>query len=95
MSKVTVSKTELVKELAERNELSQRKVNALLDDFVDTIISEVAAGKKVQIIGFGNFEARDRAERAGRNPQTGEALTIPASKIPAFKAGKAFKEAVN
>ncbi len=61
---------------------------------IETVIEAVSAGDKVQLIGFGTFEARERAAREGRNPSTGEVIQIPATKVPAFKAGKAFKDMV-
>ena len=67
----------------------------IVDGFMDEIKTAVAAGDSVQLVGFGTFSSKDRAERTARNPQTGEAMTIPAKKVPAFKAGKAFKDAVN
>ena len=79
-----MNKTELITAVAEK------AVNALLD----TVKEEVAAGKKVQLIGFGTFEARSRKARTGKNPRTGEALSIEAATVPAFKAGKAFKDVV-
>lgn len=89
-----LTKKELAELIAERHNLTKKGALAIVDDIFDTIIKEVADGTKVQFIGFGNFELRDRAAREGRNPQTGEKLTIAAKKSPAFKAGKAFKDAV-
>ncbi len=62
--------------------------------FIDTVTEALVEGRKVQLIGFGTFEVRERAARKGRNPQTGEEIEIPASKIPAFKAGKSLKDSV-
>ena len=80
-----MNKTELIAAVAEK------AVNALLD----TVVEEVAKGEKIQLVGFGTFERRERKEREGCNPQTGAKIPIPASMVPAFKVGKAFKDAVN
>jgi DNA-binding protein HU-beta len=94
----TVNKAELTAALAMRTKLSKadatRTVEALFDD-KGIIAAELKKGAKVQITGFGNFEARKRASRQGRNPKTGEAITIKASIAPAFRAGKQLKMAVN
>ena len=95
MSKETLSKKDLINAIHEKHELPKTQVTAIVNDVFDTIVDAVAEGTKVQLIGFGNFEARERAERSGRNPQTGEAITIASKKAPVFKAGKAFKETVN
>lgn len=89
-----MNKTELVKAVAERAELTQKDSAKVLDALFDTITKTLAEGEKIQLIGFGTFEVRDRAARKGRNPQTGEEIDIAASKVPAFKAGKELKEAV-
>ena len=89
-----LTKPELIATIAEKHELPKTKAKAIVDDVFGTIVDAVANDVKVQLIGFGNFELRDRAARTGRNPQTGEALEIAATKAPAFKAGKAFKDAV-
>lgn len=75
--------------------LSRYRVEQLLNLVLDTVVEEVAAGEKVQITGFGSFESTQRAERTGRNPQTGELVTIPARVAPKFKAGSGFKSLVN
>ena len=72
----------------------QSIVTKILDATTETIVENVANGEKITLVGFGTFEARERKERQGKNPQTGEPLTIPATTIPAFSAGKAFKEKV-
>jgi len=72
--------------------ISHAEMERIVNGVLDTIKNEVAAGNSVQLVGFGTFESRNRAARTARNPQTGESLTIPAKKVPAFKAGKAFKE---
>lgn len=91
---MSVNKAELVKEVSEKTSLTQKEVNEALAVILDTIKSELASGESVQLIGFGSFIVRNRAARKGRNPQTGEEITIPATKTPAFKAGKALKDAV-
>ncbi len=75
-------------------ELPKSKANLAVDAVFQSIQNALQNGDNVQLLGFGTFEVRERAAREGRNPHTGEALTIPASKVPAFKAGKALKEAV-
>lgn len=89
-----MNKTDLVNAVAESSELSKKDASKAVDAVFQTIMDSLKDGEKVQIIGFGNFEVRDRAARKGRNPQTGEEIEIPASKVPAFKAGKALKDAV-
>ena len=90
-----MNKTELIEAIAERSELSKKDAEAALTAFTSVVTETVAAGDKVQLVGFGTFESTIRAEREGRNPQTGETMVIPAAITPKFKAGKAFKEAVN
>ena len=90
-----MNKKELIEAIAERAEFTKKDTEAFLQAFVDVIEDAVAEGKKVQMIGFGSFEPRERAEREGRNPKTGEVIKIPASTVPVFKAGKEFKEKVN
>ncbi len=89
-----MNKTELVNAVAEAAELSKKDATKAVEAVFDTILNALKNGDKVQLIGFGNFEVRERAARKGRNPQTGEEIEIPASKVPAFKPGKALKEAV-
>ena len=89
-----MNKSELVKQIADRAGLSQAKAGDVLDAFCASVIDALARGGEVAIIGFGTFKTSDRAERMGRNPQTGEAITIPASRAPKFSAGKALKDAV-
>lgn len=89
-----MNKTDLVNAVAETSELSKKDAGKAVDAVFETIMDSLGEGERVQIIGFGNFEVRDRAARKGRNPQTGEELQIPASKVPAFRAGKALKDAV-
>ena len=88
------NKQDLIAKVAETTDLT-KKDSAAAVDAVFAVISEfLSNGEKVQLIGFGNFEVRERAARKGRNPQTGKDITIAASKVPAFKAGKALKDAV-
>ncbi|MEC3471139.1 HU family DNA-binding protein [Bacillus tropicus] len=89
-----MNKTELLKSVAEKVELSQKEAAVATQAVLDTITNALANGEKVQLIGFGTFEVRERAARTGRNPQTGEEMQIAAAKVPAFKAGKELKEAV-
>lgn len=88
------NKAELVDRVAKKTQLTKKDVSAVVDALFETIQEALQAGEKVQVIGFGNFEVRERAARQGRNPQTGETISIAASKVPAFKAGKALKDAV-
>lgn len=89
-----MNKTELIKNVAQNAEISQKEATVVLQTVVESITNSLAAGEKVQLIGFGTFEVRERAARTGSNPQTGEEMQIAASKVPAFKAGKELKEAV-
>jgi len=89
-----MNKTDLVNAVAESSDLSKKDAGKAVDAVFETITDSLSNGDKVQIIGYGNFEVRDRAARKGRNPQTGEEIQIPASKVPAFRAGKALKDAV-
>lgn len=91
-----MNKTELIAKAQENIEIETTKKNLgiIVDGLLKTIQDEVVAGGKVQLVGFGTFEAVERAARTGRNPLTGQALEIAASKTPKFKAGKAFKDAV-
>ena len=90
-----MNRTELVAAMAEATELSKKDTEAALKAFIDVVTAEMKKGEKVQLVGFGTFEVSERAAREGRNPQTGETMTIAASKSPKFKAGKALKDAVN
>ena len=90
-----MNKDELVKEIAKKANVSQKSASDILSATLETIEKTVAKGKKVTLVGFGTFESRKRAARIGRNPQTGKELKIPATTVPAFSAGKKFKEAVN
>lgn len=90
-----MNKEELVQEIAKKANVTQKEAAEVLGAWVDTIQKTVSKGKKVTLVGFGTFEARKRAARTGRNPQTGKELKIPATTVPAFSAGKKFKTAVN
>ena len=88
------NKAELVSEVAAQTKLTKKDVSEAVDAVFEAIQEDLAKGEKVQLIRFGTFEVRDRAARKGRNPQTGAEIEIPASKVPAFKPGKALKDAV-
>lgn len=90
-----MNKSELVDAVASSTGESKRSVGDVLDALIDTVQGQVARGQKVSLPGFGTFERRERSARTARNPQTGEPIQIPASKVPAFKAGSSFKEKVN
>ncbi len=89
-----MKKFELVAKIAEQTDLTKKDAEATLNVITDIITEALAAGEKVSITGFGSFETRERAAREGRNPRTKQTIHIPARKTPAFKAGKALKEAV-
>ena len=88
------NKQDLIAEVAAKTGLTKKDSEKAVNAFGEVVTEFLAKGEKVQLIGFGNFEVRERAERKGRNPQTGKEMTIAASKVPAFKAGKALKDAV-
>ena len=90
-----MNKADLIAAAAEKAEVSKKDTEAVLNAITSTIIETVSKGEAVQLIGFGTFDVAERGERTGRNPQTGEEMTIKASKSPKFKAGKAFKNSVN
>ena len=90
-----MNKTELVAAVAAKAEISKKDAEAAVAAVVSAITDALADGEKVSLVGFGNFEVKERAARTGLNPQTKEKIEIPASKAPAFKAGKALKDAVN
>lgn len=90
-----MNKTELIAAVAENAALSKKDAEKAVNAVVDAIKAALADGDKVQLVGFGTFEVRERGARTGKNPRTGEAIKIAASKVPAFKAGKALKDAVN
>ena len=89
-----MNKEELVKEVAKKAKVSQKAAADVLSATIDTVQKTVAKGKKVTLVGCGTFEARKRKARTGRNPQTGAAIKIAAKTVPAFSAGKKFKDAV-
>jgi DNA-binding protein HU-beta len=89
-----MNKTDLVNSVAEAGQLSKKDAGKAVDAVFEAILNALKDGEKVQLIGFGNFEVRERAARKGRNPQTGAEIEIAASKVPAFKPGKALKDAV-
>ena len=90
-----MKKTELIAAVAEQSGLSKKDAEKALNATIDTIIKAVAEGDKIQLTGFGTFEQRQRNARTGCDPRTGKTIEIPASKVPAFKAGKGFKYIVN
>ena len=89
-----MNKTELIAAIAEKAELSKKDAEAALNAMVDAVTEALVQGDKIQLIGFGSFEVKERAARVGRNPKTREEIKIPASKYPVFKAGKALKDQV-
>lgn len=89
-----MNKTELILQVAERSGLSKKDAEKAVSALLDTVTQTLAQGDKVQLVGFGTFEVRQRKAREGRNPKTMTKVQIPASKAPAFKAGKALKDAV-
>ena len=90
-----MNKTELIAAVAEQAELSKKDAEKALKAFTDVIAAELVKGEKVQLVGFGTFEVSEREAREGRNPRTGETMTIAASKTPKFKPGKALKDEIN
>ncbi len=90
-----MNKAELIATTAEKTGLSKKDAEAAVAAVLDVITAALADGEKVQLVGFGAFEVKSRAARLGRNPKTKEAIEIPASKVPVFKAGKALKDAVS
>ena len=90
-----MNKKDLITEIAEETGMTNKDVATVVDATFDKITTAMASGEKVQLVGFGTFETRERGERTGINPRTKETVTIAACKAPAFKAGKALKDAVN
>lgn len=90
-----MNKQELISAIAENANLTKKDAEAALTAFIDVVQDTLKKGDKVQLVGFGSFEIRERAAREGRNPHTGEKMDIPAAKVPAFKAGRSLKEIVN
>ena len=91
----TVNKSQLVDQIAENADISKAAAGRALDALVETVTETLKSGDQVTLVGFGSFIVRERAARTGRNPKTGEAIEISAAKVPAFKAGKALKDACN
>lgn len=89
-----MNKVELIGAVASKSEISKKDVEKVINAFTNVVADALVDGDKVQLVGFGTFEVVERAERQGRNPATGDTITIPASKSPKFKAGKALKDAV-
>lgn len=89
-----MNKTELIRSVSEKVDISKIKAGFVVDAITDAVTQALVTGNDVSLVGFGTFEVRTRAERQGRNPKTGEEITIPAARVPAFRAGKALKEAV-
>lgn len=90
-----MNKSQLIEAIAEKTGMSKKSANANLDALVEVMTKVLSKKGKVSLVGFGTFETRKRAARKGRNPQTGEEMKIPASTVPAFKAGRGLKDAVN
>ena len=89
-----MNKTELINAVAEKTELSKKDADAAVSAVFEAVTEALAREEKVQLVGFGSFEVKERAARIGRNPSTGAEINIPASKAPTFKPGKAFKDAI-
>jgi len=90
-----MNKTQLIEAVAAKAEIKKKDAEVAVNAVIAAIEDALKAGDKVQLVGFGTFEVKERGARTGRNPQTGEAIEIAASKHPAFSAGKAFKDAIN
>ncbi|MGP1375344.1 MAG: HU family DNA-binding protein [Almyronema sp.] len=89
-----MNKGELVDKVAEKASVTKKQADAVITATIESIMEAVAEGDKVTLVGFGSFEPRERKEREGRNPKTGDTMVIPATVVPAFSAGKLFKEKV-
>ncbi len=89
-----MNKGELIDAIAQQTNLTKKEIDTVVSSFTETVMDAIASGEKVTLVGVGTFEARDRKERDGRNPKTGETMTIPATTVPAFSAGKLFKDKV-
>lgn len=89
-----MNKAELISSVAENSGLSKKDAEKAVNSFIETVVTTLQKGEKVQLVGFGNFEVRDRAARNGINPLTKEPMQFPATKVPVFKAGKTLKDAV-
>lgn len=90
-----MNKSELVASIAEKSDLSKKDAEKALNAFIESVEEALANGDKIQLVGFGTFEVRERAARKGRNPQTKEEINIPATKAPVFKVGKGLKDLIN
>ena len=90
-----MTKSDLINSVAQKADISKKDADKAVSAVIAAISDSLVAGEKVQLVGFGTFEVRDRAAREGKNPATGEKITIAATKVPAFKAGKALKDAIN
>ena len=90
-----MNKTELVAAMAAKTNKTKKDTEETLNAFMEVVTETLKKGDKIQLVGFGTYETKSRAARNGRNPQTGEEIKIPASKLPSFKAGKALKDEVN
>ncbi len=90
-----MNKSELVAKISEGADISKASAGRALDSLIESVTAELASGGDVALVGFGTYKVNDRAARIGRNPQTGAEIQISAAKVPAFKAGKALKDAVN
>ncbi len=90
-----MNKAELITSMAEKSKLTKKDAELLLKAFIESVEEALENGEKVQLVGFGTFETRNRAARIGRNPKTREEITIPESTVPVFKPGKEFKDKVN
>jgi DNA-binding protein HU-beta len=90
-----VNKSDLISSMAEKSKLTKKDAEVALKSFIESVEETLEKGEKVQLVGFGTFETRNRAARVGRNPRTKEEINIPESTVPVFKAGKEFKDKVN
>ena len=90
-----MNKNELISKIAEKSDLSKKDAEKAVNSFVETVTESLTKGEKVQLVGFGTFEVRDRPARKGHNPATGQEIQIAASRAPVFKAGKALKDSLN
>ena len=90
-----MTKSDLINSVAVKADVSKKDADKLVNAVLDSIVEALASGDKVQLVGFGTFEVRERAERKGRNPRTKEDIVIPASKLPVFKAGKGMKDSIS
>ncbi len=89
-----MNKSELIGVVSEKTEISKKDTEKVINAVLETITDELSKGDKIQLVGFGTFEVRERKAREGRNPATGDTIKIPTSKVPAFKAGKTLREKV-